>query len=244
MRIVLSILMLLYFVPFYGQDIKQEINAIKKSQDYINAEATESCREEAFSLALEEMTSEVNTLFASHLSSKDLRGISKSLEIKRGENMRVFVYTSKEDVKALIASKPISAGKDSVKVEPDSTRIVNESQNSYTNQSNAVNNSQQMLSAASTLQVGNVTSVFSRMNTFTEIKSLLRQYKGEGKISEFNWVSTREVSPEVNVVIFKEEKIVAILLQEKNGKRVNYLTNKEDNISNYRGCRAIWYKEK
>jgi hypothetical protein len=141
--------------------------------------------------------------------------------------MRVFVYTSKEDVKALIASKPISAGKDSVKVEHDSTRSVKEP-----------------LSPVSTMQVGNVTSVFSRMNTFTEIKSLLRQYKGDGKISEFNWVSTRDVYPEVTVIIFKEEKIVAILLQEQNGKRINYLTNKEDSISNYRGCRAIWYKEK
>ena len=35
MRIVLSILMLLYFAPFYGQDVKQKINAIKKSQEYI-----------------------------------------------------------------------------------------------------------------------------------------------------------------------------------------------------------------
>ena len=240
MRIVLSILMLLYFAPFYGQDVKQKINAIKKSQDYINAEATEASREEAFSLALEEMTSEVNSLFASHLSSKELRGISNSLEIKRGENMRVFVYTSKENVKALIASKPISAGKDTVKVEPDSTHNVKESQ---TNQSNADNHPQQVLSTLSTSQVGIVTSVFSRMNTFTEIKSLLRQYKGEGKISEFNWVSTRDVSPEVTVIIFKEEKIVAILLQENNGKRINYLTNKEDSISNYIGCRAIWYKQ-
>lgn len=219
MRIVLSILMLLYFAPSYGQDIKQQINTIKKSQAYINAEATESSREEAFSLALEEMTSEVNSFFASNLSSQELREISNSLEIKRGENMRVFVYTAKEDVKALIASKPISAGKDTQ------------------------NNSQQVLSSASTSQVGNVTSVFSRMNTFTEIKSLLRQYKGEGKISEFNWVSTKDVSPEVKVIIFKEEKIVSILLQERNGKRINYLTNKEDDISNYSGCRAIWYKE-
>ena len=146
MRIVLSILMLLYFAPSYGQDIKQQINTIKKSQAYINAEATESSREEAFSLALEEMTSEVNSFFASNLSSQELREISNSLEIKRGENMRVFVYTAKEDVKALIASKPISAGKDTQ------------------------NNSQQVLSSASTSQVGNVTSVFSRMNTFTEIE--------------------------------------------------------------------------
>lgn len=244
MRIVLSILILLYFAPFYGQDIKQKINAIKKSQDYINAEATEASREEAFSLALEEITSEINTLFTSHLSSKELRGISNSLEIKRGENMRVFVYTSKEDVKALIVSKHISTSKDSIKVEPDSTHSVKESQNSNTNQNNIVNNSQQTYSTLSSPQVGNVTSVFSRMNTFTEIKSLLRQYKGEGKITNFNWVSTRDVSPEVTVIIFKEEKIVAILLQEKNGKRINYLTNKEDSISNYRGCRAIWYKEK
>ena len=235
--------MLLYIAPFYGQDIKQKINAIKKSHDYINAEATETHQEEAFSLALEEMTSEVNSIFASHLSSKELRGIANSLEIKRGENMRVFVYTSKEDVKALIASKPTSVGKDTIKVEPYSTNNVEESQNSNTNHNNVVNNSQQTYSTLSSPQVGNVTSVFSRMNTFTEIKSLLRQYRGEGKISEFNWVSTREISSEVKVIIFKEEKIVAILLEENSGKRINYLTNKEDSISNYRGCRAIWYKE-
>jgi hypothetical protein len=247
MKIVLSIIMLIYFSPFYGQDIKQKINAIKKSRDYINAEVTGSNREETLSMAMIEFASEVNSSvfgLPHPLSAQELKVITKSLEIKRGENVRVFVYASFIDILDLVA--PIR--NDSTISEQDSTISIKESQ-----VSNATPNCRAEESTLSTQshylieineQVGKVTSVFSRMNTFTEIKSLLRQYKGEGKITNFNWVSTRDISPEVTVVVFKEEKIVAILLQEKNGKRINYLTNKEDSISNYRGCRAIWYKEK
>lgn len=247
MRVALFIITIAFITPSYSQDVKQQINSIKKDSKYINAEATEDSREGAFSMALEELVSEVNSLYVSNVSPKELKGITKSLELKRGESMRVFVYVLKEDVKTLTVSKPIPAKIDTVTTKRDSIINMQVSQAHHTNQNDSAIVSSQLTPLHSTIdggaQLGKITSVFSRMNTFTEIKSLLRQYKKEGKLSDFNWVSTRNVSPDASVIIFREEKIVAILLQEKNGRRINYLTNKEDNISNYSGCRAIWYKE-
>jgi len=225
MRAVLFVMMLLIITPAYSQDVKQQINSIKKNAKYINAEATDESREEAFSMALEELTDEANSLFASNVLTNELKTIAKSLELKRGESMRVFAYVLKEDIRCLIASRQNSSPV--VPSQPTPSRPT-----------------PPLPVAVSSAQAGKVTSVFSRMNTLTEIKSLLRQYKEEGKLYDFNWVSSSVVSAEAAVIIFRDEKIVAILLQENNGKRMNYLTNKEDNISNYSGCRAIWYKEK
>lgn len=224
MRTVLFVMMLLMIIPSYSQNVKQQINSIKKDSKYINAEVTEDSREEAFAMALEELTDEANSLFKSNMSPNELKSITKSLELRRGESMRVFVYVLKEDIRRLIVSKQ------------NSSPVV-------PSQPTPSQPTPPLPVAVSSAQVGKVTSVFSRMNTLTEIKSLLRQYKEEGKLSDFNWVSTLVVSPDASVVIFRDEKIVAILLRENNGKRINYLTNKEDNISNYSGCRAIWYKE-
>lgn len=198
-------------IASFAQDVKKQINAIKKDAAYINAETTDENRDEALVTAMNELVAETSEALGISLSVKDVQGTVKILEVKRGKSVRVFVYALKEDLNTLTET-------------PSSTDTV-------------------VTKPAPQPQTGTVTSVFSRMNTLTEIKSLLSQYRQEGKISEYNGVKSLAVAHDACVIIFRGETIAAILLQEVSGTRINYFTNKEDNIGNYHGCSAIWYKE-
>lgn len=216
-KLLFLIIMLVCCVVSPAQDVKKQINAIKKDAAYINAEATDENRDEALAMAMNELMVETNEVLGISLSVKDVQGTAKVLEVQRGENMRIFVYALKEDLKVLAET-------------PSSTEIV-------------VTEPTPQPQIVSRPQAGTTTSVFSRMNTLTEIKSLLSQYRQEGKISEYNGVKSLAVAPDACVIIFRGETIAAILLQEVSGTRINYFTNKKDNIGNYHGCSAIWYKE-
>lgn len=216
-HLVFLIVMSVCCVAAPAQDVKQQINAIKKDSAYINAEATDEKREEALTIAMEELVEEANKAIGACLSVKDVQGAAKVLEVQRGESVRVFVYALKEDLKALTA-KPAKAEKIAMKSDPQPQGTARP-------------------------QAGTATSVFSRMNTLTEVKSLLQQYRQEGKVSEYGGVRSLTIAPGACVIIFRGETIAAILMQETSGVRINYLTDKEDNIGNYHGCSAIWYKE-
>lgn len=217
-----------------AQDVKQEINNIKQNESYMNAEATEDSRDDAFSIALDDLIMEVGSRFNVELSQEKVKSVVKSLEVKRGESSRVFVYALVSDIERLINGiSTTQAASQNVSVQPVSTQ-----QNSAQNVASAPVKS----TLANATQLASVTSVFSQMNTMTEIKSLLREYQPEGKVSDYNWVKSLSVDPDACIVVFRGENIVAILQQEHDGKRINFMTNSEDNLGNYSGCRAIWYK--
>lgn len=216
-KLLFFIMMLVCCAVLSAQDVKKQINSIKKDVAYINAETTDENREEALTVAMNELVAEIGKTLGISLSVNELQATAKVLEVPRGEYVRVFVYALKEDLKTL-KETPVQA--ETVVTEPAPQP-----------------------QTVSRPQAGTATSVFSRMNTLTEIKSLLSQYRQEGKISEYNGVKSLAVAPDACVIIFRGETIAAILLQEVSGTRINYFTNKEDNIGNYHGCSAIWYKE-
>ena len=213
-----------------AQDVKQTINSIKQNANYMNAEDTEEDRGEAFEQALADLTSQACSRFNAEIQPDGLKPMVKTLDVQRGNSTRVFVYALVSDMERLAhgsaspaPSQPAAPQKPTVPQKPAQTPSPS-------------------LSSPTVGQTEDVTAVFARMNTLTEIKSLLRQYKPEGKIADYNWVSSLSVDPDACIIIFDGEKITAILMQEKNGKRTNYMTHSEDALGNYRGCHAIWYK--
>lgn len=209
-----------------AQNIKQEINSIKQNTSYMNAEATGENRNDAFAIAVDELVTEACNHFNAELPQEKIINVVKSLEVKRGDCLRVFVYALVSDIEQLVKN---------VAVKPSQT--VSQSVPTQTLPAPVVKTT-----AVNITPLASVTSVFSRMNTLTEIKSLLREYKPEGKVTEYDWVKSLSVDADACIVVFRGENIVAILQQEQNGKRINYMTNSEDNLGNYSGCRAIWYK--
>lgn len=93
-------------VMAWGQSISKQINDIKRSSQYINAEATMETEDQAYKLA-EELLSQQITEFASTNESlkkapnvivKDVAGKAEKLQMNRGTMTRVFLYVKKSDI--------------------------------------------------------------------------------------------------------------------------------------------------
>lgn len=247
MRIYLILITLFCFQLLFAQDVKQQINSIKQNEAYMNAESTDESWDEAFRIALEELVGDANLKFSADIPYDAAKKVTKFYEIKRGESVRVFVYALVKDLSDIASSYPYSEQTNDP-IKPQTPTSSNNQNNST--QSEQPNTPSQQASPSvpvSTIihdnsQLTSVSEIFSRMNTMSEIKSLLREYKPMGKIREYNWVTSVNIPIDAHIVIFRDETIVAVLLGEKKGKRINILNSKEDSINNYSKCRAIWYK--
>lgn len=247
MRIYLSLITFFCFQLLFAQDVKQQINSIKQNEAYMNAESTDESWDEAFKIALEELVSEADVKFSADIPYDAAKKVTKFYEIKRGESVRVFVYALIKDLSNIANSHPYSE-QTSEPVKPQTTQ--NSTSQSNSNQSEQPSTPVQQTTTSVPIQtplqdnsqLTSVSEIFSRMNTMSEIKSLLREYKPMGKIKEYNWVTSVNIPLDAHIVIFRDETIVGVLLSEKNGKRINILNSKEDSINNYSKCRAIWYK--
>lgn len=243
MRLYIIVITFFFSEFCHAQDMKQQINSIKQNDVYMNAEATDKIREEAFKLALEELISEANAIFSAVIPFEEAEKIAKYYEIKRHESVRVFIYALVSDLSRIAMLYPIKEQTDVMK--PQDT---NNSQDSYHSDQLSTTIPQVLPSVSEqeslkdNPQLTAVSEIFSRMNTFSEVKSLLREYKPVGRIKNYNWVTSTSVPQDAHIVIFCDEKIVGVLSSEVNGKRINILNSQEDSIINYSKCRAIWYK--
>lgn len=267
MRAIVILLSLFYCLSVFSQEeAKKTMNEIKLNSSYLYAEATDDTKDLAFNTALGEFVYDASKEVNAELSAESVKGVVKSLEIQRGECVQMFLYALKSDIKELAASNPQPVHTQQTQPEKTPTtrigfniqpeiveqpqpqvveqqqQVVAQSQPQTVEQPAQQNSSTQTVTTANPSKLLSATSVFSRMNTFTEIKSLLRDYKESGKISDYGPVRSLSLDPDACIIIIRGESIVAVLQQEKDNKRINYMTDAEDSITNYSGCQAVWYK--
>jgi hypothetical protein len=72
----------------------------------------------------------------------------------------------------------------------------------------------------------------------------LNAKKNMGQIIDCGPFSKSTNIDEVYIAIFDRNSAapLAVLSPTINGKRTNLITKSEDSLSNYHGCRAIWFK--
>lgn len=224
-RIMWWMFVLCYLVPmalFAGpvDDVKKQINQIKKSSQYIYAESTAPTEADARAYAEERLYDEVNKWVA---TQKKLKGSANlvvnnrkelwtTLSMPRGSNMfRYFVYVKKSDIlptenAVVIANENLPAVEEKLQpVLPEAIRIVAD----YTD--------------------------------YFQMAEKVKQLKAEGKIEEYARYASLDDPDECYLVIYnKDAKVVAVLTPGT--ERLNVKTGKPDGIANYRGCGAIGIK--
>lgn len=224
-RIMWWMLFSCYLMPmamFAGpvDDVKKQINQIKKSSQYIYAESTAPTEADARAYAEERLYDEVNKWVA---TQKKLKGSANlvvnnrkelwtTLSMPRGSNMfRYFVYVKKSDIlptenAVVIANENLPAVEEKLQpVLPEAIRIVAD----YTD--------------------------------YFQMAEKVKQLKAEGKIEEYARYASLDDPDECYLVIYnKDAKVVAVLTPGT--ERLNVKTGKPDGIANYRGCGAIGIK--
>lgn len=226
MRILLSIaLCLLSLASAFGQttdDIKKQINKIKKSSQYIYAEATAPTEKDARTYAEERLFDEVNKWVATqkkmngsaNLVVNNRKELWTPLSIPRGTNMfRYFVYVRKKDIIAT------------------DNAVVIENKNRAT------------VEAKLQLVLPESISLLAGITDYYAIADKVKQMEAEGKIKGYNRYASLDDPDKYYLIIYnKEAKVVAILTPGPD--RLNVKTNQPDGVSNYRGCGAIGVEAK
>lgn len=107
-KIVLLFTLILVSSIAMGQSVSKQINNVKRSSDYLSAEATMETESTAYEVAEELLAKQVaeyarenNKLMdAPNVIVKDVAGKAEKIKMNRGTMVRVFLYVKKSDVLA------------------------------------------------------------------------------------------------------------------------------------------------
>ncbi len=217
LTLILSCLVLAGISAESSDDVKEQINKIKKSSQYIYAESTASTEADARSYAEERLYDEINKWVATQKKMKgstslvvsNRRELWNTLSMPRGNNMfRYFVYVRKSD---------IIPTDNAVVISNDNVPAVNEKIQ---------------------LVIPEAVSVVASYTDYYEMAEKVKQLKAEGKIKDYARYASLDNPDKCYLVIYnKQAEVVAVLTPGPD--RLNVKTNKRDGIANYQGCGAI-----
>lgn len=206
---------------------KKQINAIKKSSDYIFAEATMADRQDALDLVKDILLQNVNEWVAKQKKFADTDKVVtintnyaiEDVTLPRGNWYRAFMYVKKSDVipAANVTVTKLSDPEKSADSDEGDTPVETGTDGQISDE---------------------LRSIFVAQENTGQLGTLVKQLKAEGTITDYNKLSALANPDEYVLFIFsKEGNIMAVLTPAPN--RQNLKTGKPDAVSNYKGCGAV-----
>ena len=226
-RTIVLCCMMVFALASFSQSVeeqKRKINAIKKSNSYIYAEATLASEQEALDLAQELLYQRVNEYIANKKKFKDAKETviinqnyaSEQIKLPRGNMYRAFMFVKKSDV---IPTENAVVGRVETKEdEPSTVEFIQDN-------------------------TEDVITTICNLRTLEEMRSELSRLKQEDKIASYAKYSELASPENFILIIYNKLGLVKAVLSE--GKqRTNLNTNQPDSISNYKGTGAVGVKLK
>lgn len=229
---------LLSFNSIFAQDdVRQQIRAIKMDQSYIKAEANDSIESEAVNAAAldliyhynaERMGRELDTI-----SIEMIRPSLQSLVYARGSIKRVLVFVELAVADSLLGGMSQKNVVDrSLEEETPSVADIHPTSEVKVESANA-----QMTT------FGDLILLLSNIEMVNEAAMLLKQYKEEGKISDYGQLrSLSDIPSQSFLLIYDRERTVKAILSPDSNGYYNVKRNTPDAITNYSGCGSLWFK--
>lgn len=226
-RTIVLCCMMVFALASFSQSVeeqKRKINAIKKSNSYIYAEATLASEQEALDLAQELLYQRVNEYIANKKKFKDAKETviinqnyaSEQIKLPRGNMYRAFMFVKKSDI---IPTENAVVGRVETKEdEPSTVEFIQD-------------NTEEVI------------TTIRNLRTLEEMRSELSRLKQEDKIASYAKYSELASPENFILIIYNKQGLVKAVLSE--GKqRTNLNTNQPDSISNYKGTGAVGVKLK
>lgn len=207
---------------------KKEINKIKKSSQYIYAEATASTEQEAKELAEEILYQEINEWVASQKKLRqssdilisDRKELWATVSLPRGNMYRSFIYVKKSNIQSA-----------------DNTEII-----SNDNHDNLTSTVEQMKNQAANAYPETVTKI-AACQEYTEMANMIKEMEAQGKIEHYARYASLTKPENYYLAIYdKTGKVKAVL--SPGNERTNVVTGQADAVTNYAGCGAIGFTVK
>lgn len=198
-------------------EVKKQINKIKKSSQYIYAESTAPTESDARSYAESKLYEEINKWVATQRKLKkspnlvvnNRKELWTMLSMPRGSNMyRSFLYVKKND---------ILPTENAVIISNQSLPPVEESMKET---------------------LPEIVAKIAACTQYGDMAAMVKQAKNEGKIKNYGRYASLANPDKCYLIIYNREgKVVATLTPEPDRKNIK--TNKPDSVKNYSGCGAI-----
>lgn len=207
---------------------KKEINKIKKSSQYIYAEATAATEQEAKELAEEILYQEINEWVASQKKLRqssdilisDRKELWATVSLPRGNMYRSFIYVKKSNIQSA-----------------DNTEII-----SNDNHGNLTSTIEQMKNQAANAYPETVTKI-AACQEYTEMANMIKEMEAQGKIEHYARYASLTKPENYYLAIYdKTGKVKAVL--SPGNERTNVVTGQADAVTNYAGCGAIGFTVK
>lgn len=203
------------------EQVKREINKVKKSNAYLYGEANAETEEDAHGIAEEILYKEINEwaakkkrLQGGELVINNKKELQTSLSLPRGNMVRAFVYVKKSDITAsshveVIKKTPITSAKSSPQ------------------------------SSVTPIYPQAVQTIAS-CTEYKQLEPTLEAEKRAGRVRHYALYGKLSNPDSYYLVIFNTAgKIVAVL---SNGhSRLNVKTGQPDGVANYSGCGAVGF---
>lgn len=206
-----------------NEDIKKQINQIKKNNQYIYAEVTAETETEAKDLAEEILYSEINEWVAQqkklskspNIVVNNKKELWTSVSLPRGNMFRSFLYVKKSDI-----------------IPADNATVIANTPTVETKQEKAEKT--EMTIPKLVVEIADCTDYAVLAQKITNLKQT-------GAISDYGRYASLEDKDSYYMAVYNVNgKVVAVLTPGP--ERYNVKTGKSDSLGNYKGCGAIGFK--
>ena len=204
----------------------EDINAIKKSSEFLYAEATmptptgadstarQMLHEEIIRWTTEQLQEPMDSLSALRLCEE-----ADTMMTSRANMFRVFTFIRKNKVSPMF------------KLQADEPSLLNDS---------TKKNLMRRFGNQKKIDNGTLLKVMKARNFF-ELKEIMEPLKEKGEILDYGKYATAKNPDVCYLIIYDPAGNIKAWLDKGKDPRRNLKTQKPDSISNYRGCGAIWF---
>lgn len=237
-KLVICLLAGFVMVPSFAQEAsvsKQQINQIKRDTSFLYSEATDETAEKALDAARTMLIPQVQEYLESNQTAttvtdavkQSIYSKTRSLEMMRGSQHRVFVYVQKSDVNAIFGIQQLPA--------QDETPLVSQSSDSVGNRKTEVTDPG--------LPVWQMEAIEKLLDCrdVNEVRAKLNRMKVEYKIEKFGLPDNCPERDKVFWLIFNQDGRVLTILGPGTKERVSFRDMTTSELDNYKGLNALWF---
>lgn len=238
-KLLIAILSVLAVVPkMAAQNEMERINAIKSNTDciyatgmsYKSAEEAASNAQDLLILEIEQWLNDVNATDISGYIAKSQKNVS-NIETRRGNIYRVFAYVKKSDIMLYDKNDDVvlvdfhKDGTDSGKANVPTDSVIQHGE------------------IVEKYKPSKEEMAMLNVKTFESLQNYVKQGTSTGDISEYGKYATMPVNGSIYIFVYNRKGEIPACLKRKSNSMINLATGEKDEISNYKGCGAIWIKK-
>lgn len=264
--IVVIIAFLAYGQVSYAQNEVRDMNIIKNNPNYIYSTGTSIVStEEASQNAKDLLNAEIEDWLKKNSESDFAGFIAKSQErlgfikTKRGNLYRVFAYVNKADILPYYKDEMVITGVFDDKLEEANIVSAEITTKGYIENitSEQMSSTEKYTEIVEELQQSVIPSVkepkyipndkekeLLNIKTFIELNEYINEGRENENIVQVGKYSTLSTDGIIYIFIHNREGEIPACMKNENGRVLNLSTGEKDQITNYKGCGAIWIRFK